>query len=169
VAALDPATREIRFKDGTTLAYDAALLATGGVPRRRKLANDTIPGLFVLRTQSDSDATLACARTARRCVVLGAGLIGMEAAAALRERGLAVTVVAPRSAPFEHQLGTEVGNALAGLHRSRGMEFRLGRQAKALERDRFRLNRFNGAITLLLFVQTRDSRFGVTRFEAITL
>ena len=114
------------------MAYDAALLAPGGIARRPQIGNADLPGLFTLRSAADTAAILEQARHAQSCVVLGAGFIGMEAAAALAERGLHVTVVAPQSVPFESQLGAEVGNALAGLHRARGIAFRLNRQAVAL-------------------------------------
>jgi NADPH-dependent 2,4-dienoyl-CoA reductase/sulfur reductase-like enzyme/nitrite reductase/ring-hydroxylating ferredoxin subunit len=132
VTALDPDRRLLSFADGATLAYDAVLLAPGGVPRAPDLAYGTLPGLFLLRSAADCEAIVAALPRCRRAVVLGAGFIGMEAAAALCERGLDVTVVAPQAAPFERALGPEVGNALAGLHRARGVRFLLGRSAMSL-------------------------------------
>ena len=95
VTAIDPAARRVTFADGATLTYNAALLASGGEPRRLEVAGADLPGVFVLRSPDDVAAILARVATARRVVVVGSGFIGMEVAASLRELGLAVTVVAP--------------------------------------------------------------------------
>ncbi len=70
------------------------------------------PNVFTLRSADDADAIIASARAASRVVVIGAGFIGMEAAAALTKRGLAVTVVGSRSVPLGRQLGPEIGRML---------------------------------------------------------
>ncbi len=133
VARVDPAARTLTFADGTTLAYDAALLATGGIPRTLDLPGADLPGVFLLRTAADAEAIVAAAEHARRAVVIGAAFIGMEAAASLRERGLEVTVVAQQAAPFERQLGPQIGNAFRRLHERKGVAFRLGQEARAIE------------------------------------
>ena len=135
VTAIDPAERRVTFVDGATLTYDAALLASGGEPRRLDVAGADLPGVFVLRTPDDVAAIRARAVTARHVVVVGSGFIGMEAAASLRERGLAVTVVAPGVAPLEKQLGAEVGAVFRRVHERAGIEFRLGDEVVALEGD----------------------------------
>jgi apoptosis-inducing factor 3 len=86
-----------------------------------------------LRSRADADALLAQAERSTRAVVLGAGFIGMEVAASLRERGLGVTVIGPEKVPFEKQLGCEVGGAFVGLHTERGVEFRFESKVTALE------------------------------------
>ncbi len=133
VRAIDPAARRVTFADGATLAYDAALLASGGEPRRLDAPGADLPGVFALRSPDDAAAIVARAATARHVVVAGAGFIGMEVAASLRERGLAVTVVAPGSAPLEKQLGAEVGAAFQRVHERAGIEFRLRDEIVALE------------------------------------
>ncbi len=133
VAAIDPAARRVTFTDGATLTYDAALLASGGKPRRLKVAGADLPGVFVLRSPDDVAAILARVVTARRVVVVGSGFIGMEVAASLRERGLAVTVVAPGAVPLEKQLGLEVGAVFQRVHERAGIEFRLRDEVVALE------------------------------------
>ncbi len=133
VTGLDPATRRITCDDGTVLPYDAALLATGGVPSRPKLPGAELENVFTLRSRSDADAILAQAERSERVVVLGASFIGLEVAASLCERGLDVTVVGKEAAPLDKQLGPEVGAAFAALHESRGVRFRLGANITALE------------------------------------
>ena len=133
VAAIDPAARRVTFADGATLTYDAALLASGGEPRRLTVPGADLPGVFVLRSPDDVAAILARAATARHVVVVGSGFIGMEVAASLRERGLAVTVVAPGAVPLEKQVGPEVGAVFQRVHERAGIEFCLGDEVVALE------------------------------------
>jgi NADPH-dependent 2,4-dienoyl-CoA reductase/sulfur reductase-like enzyme len=115
------------------LRYDAALLATGGTPKRPDMPGCDLGNVFVLRSRADADAILTQAERSTRAVVLGASFIGMEVAASLRERGLEVTVVGPEKTPFEKQLGREVGNAFVGLHTARGVEFRFESKVTALK------------------------------------
>jgi NADPH-dependent 2,4-dienoyl-CoA reductase/sulfur reductase-like enzyme/nitrite reductase/ring-hydroxylating ferredoxin subunit len=130
ITRVDAAERRVICADGSVLNYDAALLATGGTPRR-----PPIPGaekLLLLRSRADADAILARAERSERALVLGASFIGMEVAASLRERGLDVTVVAKEKAPFEKQLGARIGGVFTRLHESRGVQFRLGQEIAAL-------------------------------------
>ena len=105
VQLLDPARKIIRLEDGTDLTYDAALVATGGRPIRPDFPGHELQNVFLLRSKADAQHLLAAAIPGHRAIVLGASFIGMEVAASLRERGLAVTVVADQRAPFEQQLG----------------------------------------------------------------
>jgi NADPH-dependent 2,4-dienoyl-CoA reductase/sulfur reductase-like enzyme/nitrite reductase/ring-hydroxylating ferredoxin subunit len=133
VSAVDAAARRITCADGTVFAYDAALLATGGEPRRADLPGAGLGNVFVLRSRADADAILAQAERSARAVILGAGFIGMEVAASLRERGLDVTVIGREAVPFEKQLGREVGAAFVSLHAKRGVTFRTASRVAALE------------------------------------
>jgi NADPH-dependent 2,4-dienoyl-CoA reductase/sulfur reductase-like enzyme/nitrite reductase/ring-hydroxylating ferredoxin subunit len=133
VVRIDVAQRRITCADGSVLAYDATLLATGAEPVRPDLPGVGLANVFTLRSRADAELLLVQAERSERAVVLGASFIGMEVAAALRERGIAVTVVANRGAPFEQQLGARIGGAFVGLHERRGVRFRLGRKVAALE------------------------------------
>jgi NADPH-dependent 2,4-dienoyl-CoA reductase/sulfur reductase-like enzyme/nitrite reductase/ring-hydroxylating ferredoxin subunit len=135
VTSLDVAQQEIECADGSSLTYDAALLATGAAPVRPDLPGATLDNVFVLRSRNNADAILAQAERSQNAVILGASFIGMEVAASLRERGLDVTVVGKEKAPFEKQLGARVGNAFVGLHQKNGVTFRLGQEIQALEGD----------------------------------
>jgi apoptosis-inducing factor 3 len=126
VIGVDPLARRITCADGTTVAYDTALLAMGGVPRRPSIAGANRQNVYVLRHRSDAEAILAQAERSRRAVILGTSFIGMEVAASLRERGLEVTVVGKEAVPFEKQLGAPVGIAWQKLHQRHGVEFRTG-------------------------------------------
>lgn len=86
-----------------TLAYDVLVLATGSFPFVPPLVNSTAPGAFVYRTLDDLDAMTAHARTVKTGTVIGGGLLGLEAAAALQKLGLKTSVVefAPRLMPAQ--------------------------------------------------------------------
>ena len=135
VETLDVARREIRCRDGRVIAYDTALVATGGMPVAPSMPGAHLRNVFVLRSIADADAILAQAERSERAVVVGLGFIGMEVAASLRERGLEVTVVGQDAVPFEKQLGTEVGQAFIRLHQQKGVRFRVRTRVASLQGD----------------------------------
>ncbi len=125
VAAIDPRAREIALANGGKLPYDRLLLATGAEPIRLPLPGADLPHVFTLRTLADSRAIFARAANARRAVVIGASFIGLEAAAALRNRNIEVHVVAPEKVPMERILGAEMGAFVRALHEEHGVIFHL--------------------------------------------
>ena len=145
VTRLDSANRSITFRDGSSLSYDMALAATGGVPR--SITDSKGENVFLLRSFDDADAIIAFiernSSTANdpagsaliRAVVIGASFIGMEVAASLAQRNCAVTVVAPSEVPFEKTLGPEIGAIFQRLHESNGIQFRLNDRAASFDRD----------------------------------
>jgi NADPH-dependent 2,4-dienoyl-CoA reductase/sulfur reductase-like enzyme/nitrite reductase/ring-hydroxylating ferredoxin subunit len=126
VLALDTSARALTLSDGRTQRYDALLLATGAEPVRLTVPGAELPHVHCLRSLSDCRALIAQAGHARRVVVVGAGFIGLEAAAALRARGLEVHVVAPDPVPMHKVMGPEVGGFLRRLHERHGVVFHLG-------------------------------------------
>ncbi len=130
VERVDAAQRSVKLTDGSTLEYGALLLATGADPIRLP-----IPGgerALVLRTLADSRAIIDRAKGGGRVVILGASFIGLEAAAALRTRGLEVHVAAPEARPLERILGPEVGDFIRRLHEEHGVVFHLGGSAQSI-------------------------------------
>jgi NADPH-dependent 2,4-dienoyl-CoA reductase/sulfur reductase-like enzyme len=81
----------------------------------------------------DADALIAAADKAKRVAVIGASFIGLEAAAALKQRGLDVHVIAPDKAPLEKILGPEIGAWVRGVHEDKGVVFHLGRKVLGYE------------------------------------
>jgi 3-phenylpropionate/trans-cinnamate dioxygenase ferredoxin reductase subunit len=130
--ALDPTARHLHLADGTRIAYDACLLATGADPIRLPIPGAERPHVFTLRTLADSRAIIAAVAGAKRVVVLGASFIGLEVAASLRARDREVVVVAPEAVPLEKALGAEVGAFVRRVHEANGVQFRLGRTASAI-------------------------------------
>lgn len=127
---IDRAGRRIELSDGHLLSYDKLLIATGASPRRLNVPGGDLEGVLYLRTVADSERLAATLRrvgqVGGQVVVVGAGWIGLETAAAARSYGCAVTVVEPEQTPLNRALGPELGNVFADLHRRHGVEFRLG-------------------------------------------
>ncbi|MDS0851407.1 FAD-dependent oxidoreductase [Burkholderia cenocepacia] len=126
VTRLDPAQRSVELADGSRVEYGALLLATGAAPNRLNVPGADLPHVCTLRSRADCDALIAKLKTARRCVVVGASFIGLEAAAALRTRGLDVHVVAPDPHPMGRVLGDALGDTIKALHEAHGVVFHLG-------------------------------------------
>jgi len=106
--------------------FDGLVLATGATARHLP-GTDGLDGIHVLRTLDDC---LALRRDLdagpERVVVIGAGFIGSEVAAACRARGLEVTVIEAVAVPLERALGPEMGQVVASVHRDHGVDLRLG-------------------------------------------
>ncbi|HEX7120338.1 MAG TPA: FAD-dependent oxidoreductase [Longimicrobiales bacterium] len=139
-ARLDAAGRTLVLTDGRSIRFGALLLATGAVPVRPGIDGAALPHVHTLRSLDDCRSIIRAAEHARRAVVLGAGFIGMEVAASLRQRGLDVTVVAPETVPFERVLGPDLGAMVRALHEAHGVAFRMGRTAARITADRVELD-----------------------------
>ncbi|ONZ08461.1 pyridine nucleotide-disulfide oxidoreductase [Burkholderia cenocepacia] len=126
VTRIDPAQRSVELADGGRVDYGALLLATGAEPNKLNVPGADLPHVCTLRSRADCDVLIAKLKTARRCVVVGASFIGLEAAAALRTRGLDVHVVAPDPHPMGRVLGDALGDTIKALHEARGVVFHLG-------------------------------------------
>jgi NADPH-dependent 2,4-dienoyl-CoA reductase/sulfur reductase-like enzyme/nitrite reductase/ring-hydroxylating ferredoxin subunit len=133
VASIDAGARRARTGNGDVFDYDMLLLATGAEPRRLSTPGFDLPNVFTLRTLGDARAIIAAIGHARSVVFVGAGFIGLEAASALRARGLEVHVVAPEEVPMERVLGRDLGNLFAGLHRDHGVTLHLGANATGFD------------------------------------
>jgi NADPH-dependent 2,4-dienoyl-CoA reductase/sulfur reductase-like enzyme/nitrite reductase/ring-hydroxylating ferredoxin subunit len=130
--AIEPTAQTVTLSDGTTLSYGMLLLATGAEPIRLNVPGASLPHVHALRTRADSDALIASAAAARRCVVVGASFIGLEVAASLRNRGLEVDVVAPEARPMERIMGAAIGDMVRSLHEQHGVRFHLGATVAAI-------------------------------------
>ena len=139
VTGIDPAARTLSLASGGSLAYDAVLLAPGSVPRPLDVPGGNAPIVRPLRTREDASAILAGLSGQTRVVIVGGSFIGLEAASALRKRGLAVTVISPSEIPFERVLGREIGAMLRGMHEANGVAFHGGARVAAVEDGHVRL------------------------------
>lgn len=123
--SLDAAAQTVSLADGTVLGYDDLVIATGLVPKRIPSFPD-LAGIRVLRSLDDALDLREHARSARRAVIVGAGFIGCEVAASLRKLGVGVVLVEPQPAPLAGVLGERIGELVARLHRSEGVDVRTG-------------------------------------------
>jgi 3-phenylpropionate/trans-cinnamate dioxygenase ferredoxin reductase component len=126
VTGIDPAAHAVSLADGSRAGYAKLLLATGSSPRRLPVAGADAGGVFYLRRVEDSDRLKAAFTTASRVVVIGAGWIGLESAAAARAAGAEVTILEAAELPLLRVLGKEVAQVFADLHRDQGVELRFG-------------------------------------------
>ncbi|MFE3253931.1 NAD(P)/FAD-dependent oxidoreductase [Streptomyces sp. NPDC059209] len=126
VTAIDPAAHEVTLSDGDRVGYAKLLLTTGSSPRRLPLPGADLDGVLLLRRFADSDRIKKTFESASRVVVIGAGWIGLETAAAARAAGLEVTVLETAELPLLHVLGREAAQIFARLHTDHGVELRCG-------------------------------------------
>ncbi len=122
---LDTDAHTVRLADGARIGYDRLVIATGVTPRWLP-GCPPLAGVHVLRSVDQAVALRAGASAGRRAVVVGAGFIGCEVAAALRAADVAVTLVEPAPAPLASVVGPQVGALIARLHRDEGVSVRTG-------------------------------------------
>jgi 3-phenylpropionate/trans-cinnamate dioxygenase ferredoxin reductase component len=118
--------RKVVVASRTEYPYDKLLIATGSGSRRLDLPGADLEGLLTLRTLEESLGLRERFTEGARIVIVGAGWIGCEAAAAARLHGANVTVIEPRSQPLLAVVGEQIGATFAALHRDHGVDLRLG-------------------------------------------
>ncbi len=133
VEAVDGRAQQVVLADGKTMSFDRLLLATGAEPVRLQIPGADQPRVHMLRTLADCRAIIANATQARRAVVIGASFIGLEVAAALRDRDIEVHVVAPEPRPMERILGPDMGDFVRALHEEHGVVFHLQDSVTAID------------------------------------
>src|SRR5690348_12052282 len=125
VTAIDRVARQVALADGSSVGYAKLLLATGSSPRLLTVPGADADGVLYLRRAADSDRIKAILGSASRIAVIGAGWIGLEAAAAARTAGL----------PLLRVLGPEVAQVFADLHREHGVDLRFSVQVEEITTD----------------------------------
>ncbi|MFF2660533.1 NAD(P)/FAD-dependent oxidoreductase [Kitasatospora sp. NPDC058032] len=132
VVAIDPAAHTVTLADDGRVEYAKLLLTTGSVPRRLPVPGAEQEGVHYLRRVEDSERIRGAFREGARVVVVGAGWIGLETAAAARTAGAEVTVLEAAELPLLRVLGHEVAQVFADLHRDHGVDLRFGVQVTEL-------------------------------------
>lgn len=123
--SVDTAAKTLKLADGSDVAYDELVIATGLVPKRIRSFGD-LAGIHVLRSYDESLALREHAGKAQRAVVVGAGFIGCEVAASLRKLGVEVVLVEPQPTPLASVLGEQIGALVTRLHQAEGVDVRCG-------------------------------------------
>ena len=133
VTAIDPSARTVEAEGGLTVSYDRLVLANGSDPLRLPLPGADLKGVVTFRDIDDVDAMLAAAeQPGAEAVVIGGGLLGLEAAYGLARRGMKATVVHLMDVLMERQLDEAAGYLLTEALRQRGVETVLGAQSEAI-------------------------------------
>ena len=143
--SLDTVRRQVALADGRTVDYGTLLLATGAEPVRLKVPGVDLPHVYLLRSLADARAIVgAAAAGARRAAVIGSSFIGLEAAAALRQRGLEVNVIGRDALPLGRILGEALGRLVKSVHEEHGVRFHLSASPRAIRPSQVELE--NGEV-----------------------
>lgn len=126
VTRLELGARVVTDAHGAEHSFDRLLLATGSRPRRLDVSGAGLSGIHTLRTIDDALNLRSAIEAGRHVVVVGAGWLGCEAAAAARMHGAEVTVVAPQPAPLRDVFGATIAEVFTELHAEHGVRWRLG-------------------------------------------
>ena len=132
VVEIDRVRRRVRADDGSSAEYDRLLIATGSRPFMLPIPGNTLDGVIGYRDIADTRLMLDSATRHRRAVVIGGGLLGLEAAHGLKLRGMDVSVVHNGATLLERQLDARAGRLLQGALERRGLHFALGKQTSEL-------------------------------------
>jgi NADPH-dependent 2,4-dienoyl-CoA reductase/sulfur reductase-like enzyme len=135
--ALDVPGRRVRLDNGESIDFDALVIATSVAPRR--LRDSDLAGVHVPRTLDDAIALRVALRSGPRVVVVGAGFLGTEVAAAARAMGLEVTVAEPEPVPVRRPFGNRIGALVAEVHRDHGTRLHCGMPVRRLRGARGRV------------------------------
>ncbi|WP_026608029.1 nitrite reductase large subunit NirB [Methylocapsa acidiphila] len=123
VAAIDRNAKTVTAVSGLCVPYDRLLIATGSRPLAPAIPGLGLPGVCAFRDLADVDKMLAAARVHKRAVVIGGGLLGLEAAWGLKQRGMSVAVVHLMPTLMERQLDAAAGQLLQRDLDRRGISF----------------------------------------------
>ena len=130
---IDPSERLVYLSDGNRVPYDKVLVATGGHNRRLPVPGGDLQGIRYLRTVEDADAINAEAKAGRKAVVVGAGFIGCEVTASLRNLRVDVDVVEIFDTPLVRVVGAEVGKVYESIHRDQGVRYHFQESVERFE------------------------------------
>jgi nitrite reductase (NADH) large subunit len=132
VTHIDRVRRRVRSRNGVEASYERLLIATGSLPILLPVPGSGLPGVITFRVLQDVDTMLAATGSRRRAVVIGGGLLGLEAASGLLQRGLDVTVVHIHPHLMEQQLDAQAADLLRGELERRGLKFRMAAETSHL-------------------------------------
>jgi nitrite reductase (NADH) large subunit len=132
VVAIDRRRKRVRSRHGIELPYDRLLIATGSQPIVLPLPGKELPGVIGFRGIDDVERMLAAARSHHRAVVIGGGLLGIEAANGLSRQGMQVTLIHRSRVLLNQQVDADAAGLLERNLRARGLALRLDAETVAL-------------------------------------
>jgi nitrite reductase (NADH) large subunit len=144
VVAIDRTRRIVRSRNGVEAGYDRLLIATGSKPFLIPVPGHTLPGVIAFRDIQDVETMLDAARSHRHAVVIGGGLLGLEAANGLMRQGMSVTVVHVTDSLMDRQLDRSASALLQQALERKGLRFLLkANTAEIVGPDRVTAVRFD--------------------------
>ncbi|WP_024587133.1 nitrite reductase large subunit NirB [Aliihoeflea sp. 2WW] len=135
IVAIDRAAKTVTSDKGVTENYDKLVIATGSVPFIIPVPGKDLPGVLTYRDLDDVHAMMLAAQSRDKAVVIGGGLLGLEAAAGLKARGMDVTVLHVMPTLMERQLDPAAGYLLQKALEARGIEVLTRANTKAIIGD----------------------------------
>ncbi|TRB02494.1 MULTISPECIES: NAD(P)/FAD-dependent oxidoreductase [Rhizobium/Agrobacterium group] len=125
VEDIDRKAKTVRMQDGSTLAYDKLVLATGAAPRLLPASiGGDLEGVLTVRDKRDADRLMEEMKPGRRLLVIGGGYIGLEAAAVARKLGLDVTLIEMADRILQRVAAKETADIMRGIHQAHGVSIR---------------------------------------------
>ena len=153
VVKVDRTKRIVHAEDGTTAEYDRLLIATGSTPFILPVPGKDLEGVIAYRDIADTNTMIETAKTHQHAVVIGGGLLGLEAANGLMLRGMQITVVHVAPWLMERQLDDVAGKLLQKSLEERGLKFEIGAHTAALIGDKD-----DGKAGRVMAIQFKDGR-----------
>jgi nitrite reductase (NADH) large subunit len=145
ITQIDRIHKTVTTKDGQHTPYDRLIIATGSKPFILPIEGKELDGVMSFRDISDVEKMIEASNQHKKAVVIGAGLLGLEAAMGLCGRGMDVTVVHSNVVPLNRQLDMEAGTLLQQELSMRGLNFKMNAQTQSIEGDD------NGKVTKIHF------------------
>jgi len=136
VVEIDRVNRKVVADDGSSTEYDRLLLATGSQPFIIPVAGNDLPGVISFRDIKDVDQMIETAGKHKHAVVIGGGLLGLEAANGLMQQGMSVTIIHLMDTLMERQMDPQAGAMLKKSLEERGMHFLMGAETEAIIGDK---------------------------------
>ena len=133
VSAIEPEARQVTLSDGTVVPFTKLILATGAEPNTLRVPGADLAHVHLLRSAADARGLLSAVEAGRSAVVIGGSFIAFEAGAALRDQGVAVTIVSQEEHPFRTTLGPDLASAILAIHGRKGTVLRLGAEVSRIE------------------------------------
>ena len=135
IVSIDRKNRNVICDDGTSTAYDRLLIATGSNPFIIPIPGNDLEGVISFRDIHDVDLMIDAAKKFKHAVVIGGGLLGLEAANGLMQQGISVTVVHLLDTLMERQLDNDAAEMLKTSLEERGLHFLMGKQTESIIGD----------------------------------
>ena len=136
--SIDRKAQKVALANGSTLSYDALVLATGArsnIGGAEPIAGYDLPAVHTLRSLKDADALKEAINQDTQLAIVGSGWIGMEVAASARSLGARVTVYSPDEVPLAKVFGERFGHHLLELHKSHGVDVRTSTRVQGIESE----------------------------------